>query len=183
MPEPSPLRFPRRCLLAATLVVLAATPCATRAQGIPAPGIDTLFARAADEVIDALASALSLGDLMAGASPTSIVAAMQDAMERLQTGVVRTASQAVDSAGLARLVTPPAARFIGPQGGRYVLDVIVTEVTAGETRVRVAPLLIAMVPNSDSPLGGRPLPSSGTVERQTLATIASALPSNREDQQ
>jgi hypothetical protein len=177
-----PLGFPRRSLLAVALVVLGTIPRGALAQGVSPPGIDTLFARSADEVIDAVATALSLRDLMAGASPASLVSAMQDAMERTQAGIVRTASQAVDSTGLAQLVDPAAVRFIGPSGGRYVLDVTVTEVTAGETRVRVAPLLVAMIPNSDSPLGGRPLPSSGMVERQTLATIASSLPGNQEDQ-
>lgn len=165
-----------RRLLPVALALLLSTPATTFAQGVRAPGVDTLFARAADEVVSALTSALSQRDLMAGASPQSLMSALMDAMEETRSAVVRTASQLVDSASLAQLVDPVAAGFIGPSGGRYVLDVIVTEEVGGETRVRVAPLLIALVPGSDSPLGGRPLPSAGVVERQTLGTIAAELP-------
>jgi hypothetical protein len=176
MLERCPLGATTRRILLVALALLATTPGATLAQRTGPPGIDTLFARAADEVVSALASALSQRDLMAGLSPESLVSTLQDAMRETRSAVVRTASQLVDSAGLAALVDPVAARYIGPSGGRYVLDVIVTEQVAGQTRVRVTPLLIAMVPGSDSPLGGRPLPSAGVVERQTLATIAADLP-------
>lgn len=176
MLERAPLGPATRRTLLAALVLLATTPGASLAQRTVPPGIDTLFARAADEVVSALASTLSQRDLMAGLSPESLVTTLMDAMQETRSAVVRTASQLVDSAGLAALVDPAAARFIGPSGGRYVLDVVVTEQVAGQTRVRVAPLLIAMVPGSDSPLGGRPLPSAGVVERQTLATIAAQLP-------
>ncbi len=180
MPERSSLVLVRRRLAAVLLVLLvlpAVAPRGAAAQRVP-PGVDTLFARAANEVVSALASALTQRDLMAGASPQALISAMREAMQETQSGIMRTASQLVDSTSLARLVAPAAVRYIGSSGGRYVLDVVVTEVVAGQTRVRVAPLLIALVPNSDSPLGGRPLPSSGVVERETLATLAASLPGN-----
>jgi hypothetical protein len=175
-----PANAVRRLFVLGLLVATAApaAPAAARAQQTTPPGLDTLFARAATDVVSALATALSQRDLMAGATPSSLMAAMREAMEETRTSIVRTASQLVDSTSLAELVDPAAVRFIGPSGGRYVLDVVLTEVVAGQTRVRVAPLLIALVPNSDSPLGGRPLPSAGVVERQTLANIAAALPGN-----
>jgi hypothetical protein len=175
MHERSPLGVAARRLVPVALLILFALPRGASAQAAGALGVDTLFARAADEVVSALASALSQRDLVAGASPQALMTALRDAMAETSSGIVRTASQLVDSAGLARLVTPGAARFIGSSGGRYVLDVVVTEVVQGETRVRVAPLLIALVPGSDSPLGGRPLPSAGVVERETLATIAASF--------
>ncbi len=155
------------------------------AQGQAA--VDTVLTESADLVAAAVASALSQQGMLGGASQTAVATAMRGLLERSSTGGVRTPSLALDSAGLAQVVLPTALQYIGSSGGRYLVDVILTQVAGdAQTRVQIAPLFIADVtdpgnttgPWPASPLGGRPLPSAGVVEQQTLANILSVLAGN-----
>ena len=76
---------------------------------------------------------------------------------------------------LARLVPAEFRRFIGVQGGRYVLELTVEPASDGGLKVTVVPTIIATVGDGEGPLGGRPLPSNGTLESTILDALTARL--------
>ncbi len=66
-------------------------------------------------------------------------------------------------------------RFIGDEGGRYVLELTVEAAGDGGLKVTVVPTIIATVRGGEGPLGGRPLPSNGTLERAILDSLSRRL--------
>ena len=164
-----------------TMGFALAVPAAVQGQA----AVDTIVAQSADLVAAAVASALSQQGMLGAAPVNAVARAMTSVLEQSSTGGVRTASLELDSAGLAQVVLPTALQYVGSSGGRYLIDIILTQVAGdAQTRVQIAPLFIANVtdpgnttgPWPASPLGGRQLPSAGVVEQQTLANIMSALP-------
>jgi hypothetical protein len=76
---------------------------------------------------------------------------------------------------LAKLVPEEFRRFIGDDGGRYVLELTMEPAADGGLRLTVTPTIIATVEGGEGPLGGRPLPSNGTLENSILDSLARRL--------
>ncbi len=76
---------------------------------------------------------------------------------------------------LSRLVPEEFRRFIGDAGGRYVLELTLEPARDGGLRLTVTPTIIATVRGGEGPLGGRPLPSNGTLERTVLDALSRRL--------
>jgi hypothetical protein len=72
---------------------------------------------------------------------------------------------------LAGLVPEEFRRFIGDEGGRYVLELSMEPAADGGLRLTVTPTIIATVRGGEGPLGGRPLPSNGTLESSILESL------------
>ncbi len=162
--------------LATVLVVGVWVPASAAAQPAPVPGtIDTILGQSPEQVVSALAAALGQQQMLQPGTERAIASAVMDALGRSANAGIRSMSLPLDSVGLANWVQPAAGRYISPVGGRYVMDAIVSEAANATTRLRLVPLFIAEVPESDGPLGGRPLPSAGVVERQILGAVMTQL--------
>ena len=89
--------------------------------------------------------------------------------------MLNSESVALASEDLARLVPEDFRRFIGDEGGRYVLELTMEPAADGGLRLLVTPTIIATVEGGEGPLGGRPLPSNGTLESSILDSLARRL--------
>ncbi len=99
-------------------------------------------------------------------------------LERLRDGgMAQFSSESVNLSvsQLADLVPQDYRRFIGEEGGRYVLEIGLEPAADGGVRVSVTSTLIATVRGGEGPLGGRPLPSNGTLERSILDALRQRL--------
>jgi hypothetical protein len=94
----------------------------------------------------------------------------QDASTRLE---VAGQSVPLSRDELLAFVTTGSAEYVTGEGGRYVVAATVEPDPDGGTRLALRPVLIAT--GGGSPLGGRPLPSNGTLERQLLRELNVAL--------
>lgn len=134
-----------------------------------------VFDRRPDPVLEALMNVL-----------TDRSALTADLAPELRTGLVETLragepiqfsseSVALNVSQLADLVPQEYRRFIGEEGGRYVLEIGLEPAADGGIRVSVNSTLIATVRGGEGPLGGRPLPSNGTLERSILDALRQRL--------
>jgi hypothetical protein len=91
-------------------------------------------------------------------------------------GAAEISSESVQLARdrLVALVREDARHYVRDRGGRYVVNVAIEAVDGG-TRVTVTPTFIAYVPGMETPLGGRPLPSNGMLERTILDALGARL--------
>ncbi|HSG81267.1 MAG TPA: hypothetical protein VLC48_03380 [Gemmatimonadota bacterium] len=134
-----------------------------------------VYAQSPSQVVDALTDVLVgqgalSADLMDQLDPGLLDALSTQRLARLNSESV---SLAMDE--LTRLVPEEFQRFIGEQGGRYVLELTVEPAADGGLRVTVVPTIIATVRGGEGPLGGRPLPSNGTLESTILDALARRL--------
>ncbi len=134
-----------------------------------------VFSQSPDRVVDALTAVLvESGALSADLAPelgTSLV----DAFAAGQEGFLNSQSVSLASDDLARLVPEEYRQFIGEEGGRYVLELTLKVAVDGGLRVEVKPTIIATVRGGEGPLGGRPLPSNGTLESSILRSLSRRL--------
>ena len=134
-----------------------------------------VYEQSPNQVVDALTDLLAgqgalSADLMDQLDPGLLDALNAQRLARLNSESV---SLAMDE--LARLVPEEFRRFIGEQGGRYVLELTMEPAADGGLRVTVVPTIIATVRGGEGPLGGRPLPSNGTLESQILDALTRRL--------
>lgn len=126
-------------------------------------------------VIEALTGVLQVrGALSADMVPelrTDLIESFQSQRE----AQLSSRSVAVEAAELARLVPEDVRRFIGDEGGRYVLELTLEPAPDGGTRLTVNPVIIATVGGGEGPLGGRPLPSNGSLESSIFEALRSRL--------
>ena len=133
-----------------------------------------VFSESPRAVIEALSAVLvERGELEAAAAREVSESAVA-AFESERAAELSSESSELTRAELAALVPEDARRFVGDGGGRYVVSIAI-EAADGATRVTVTPTLVAYVPGMEDPLGGRPLPSNGTLERAILAALAERL--------
>lgn len=127
------------------------------------------------QVVDALTSVLvqqsALSAEIVPALGTDLVAAFEERREAR----LNSESISLNHDDLAKLVPEDYHRLIGEAGGRYVLTLTLEPAADGGTRVTVTPTLIATVGGGEGPLGGRPLPSNGTLESSILESLADLL--------
>lgn len=134
-----------------------------------------VYSQSPNQVVDALTSVMVgreelSADLVSQLTP-SLLSAFQDHNE------ARLSSQSIslDKAGLENLVPAEFQRFVSDAGGRYVLSLSLAPAADGGVRVTVTPTIIATVGGGEGPLGGRPLPSNGTLESSVLDALTRRL--------
>jgi hypothetical protein len=134
-----------------------------------------VFSQSPDRVVDALTATLvESGALSADLAP-ELGTGLVDAFTTRQEGVLSSQSVSLATDDLARLVPEEYRRFIGEEGGRYVLELTLKVAADGGLRVEVTPTIIATVRGGEGPLGGRPLPSNGTLENSILDSLTRRL--------
>ncbi len=134
-----------------------------------------VYAQSPNRVVETLTSVLvgrsELSADLAGQLGGGLLTAIREQRE----AQLNSQSVNVDRGGLGRLVPEEYRRFIGDEGGRYVLSITLEPAADGGLRVTVNPTIIATVRGGEGPLGGRPLPSNGALESAVLQSISERL--------
>jgi hypothetical protein len=126
-------------------------------------GLQQTFAASCDRVIEATLSVLkSRAVPVAQADP--------------HRGLITTRSVPVDNAQLKQLVATPTVPVVGSAEGRYLLTFRFRCSAAGPTTVVATSLIVANNPKSVNPLGGVPVATNGTLEREILDALAQTVP-------
>ncbi len=160
----------------APLFVLIVFACSYRSEDQMAQSQNfAVFSQGPGRLLDALTAELVSRDALSA-----------DFAEDLESDLVRTfadqrqvqfssESVSLGQDELGRLVPEEFRRFIGDAGGRYVLELTLEPARDGGLRLTVTPTIIATVRGGEGPLGGRPLPSNGTLERSVLDALSRRL--------
>lgn len=133
------------------------------------------FDRSPERVIEALTGALQVRDALSAEMVPELRTSLLDAFQSQREAHLSSRSVPVGSDELARLVPEEVRRFIGEQGGRYVLELTLEPAPDGGTRLTVNPVIIATVGGGEGPLGGRPLPSNGSLESSIFDALRERL--------
>ncbi len=134
-----------------------------------------VFRQPPGRVVDALTAELVARDALSADLADQLEAAVLGAFNDRREALLNSESVALGSEDLARLVPEDFRRFIGDEGGRYVLELTMEPAADGGLRLSVTPTIIATVEGGEGPLGGRPLPSNGTLESSILDSLARRL--------
>jgi hypothetical protein len=135
-----------------------------------------LYNQAPQAVINALTTALvDRGEMAAMAAPVQSDA-VTASVRRTGSGSLSVPSRNIDRATLESFVPASHRQYANDIGGRYALRIAIVEQESGGTQVRVNPIIVVTIPGSESPLGGRPLPSNGSIEAGIFTAIAERLP-------
>jgi hypothetical protein len=134
-----------------------------------------VFTQPPGRVVDALTAELVSRDALSAALADELEAGVLSAFNAQREAFLNSESVALDSDDLARLVPEEFRRFIGDEGGRYVLELTMEPAPDGGLRLTVTPTIIATVEGGEGPLGGRPLPSNGTLESSILESLTRRL--------
>lgn len=133
------------------------------------------YAQSPNQVVETLTSVLvqrsELSAGLAGQLSGDLLTAIRDQGD----AQLNSQSVNVDRGGLESLVPEEYRRFIGDEGGRYILSITLEPAADGGLRVTVNPTIIATVRGGEGPLGGRPLPSNGTLESAVLQSLSERL--------
>lgn len=133
------------------------------------------YSQSPSQVIDAVTAALVQRSALSAELAPGLGTSLVDAYQEQRRAQLNSESVALSHDDLAGLVSEDYRRFIGEQGGRYVVTLTLEPALDGGVRVTVNPTLIATVGGGEGPLGGRPLPSNGTIESAILQAITGRL--------
>jgi hypothetical protein len=125
-------------------------------------------------VIEALSAVLVERGELAPAAARLVGESAVAAFESNREAEISSESIELAADDLEALVREDVRHYVRDGGGRYVVSVVV-EAAGGGTRVTVTPTFVAYVPGMETPLGGRPLPSNGTLERAILDALSERL--------
>jgi hypothetical protein len=134
-----------------------------------------VFSQSPSQVVDALTAVLVESGALSADMVPELGTSLVDAFTSRQEGFLSSQSVSLGTDELARLVPEEYRRFIGEEGGRYVLELTLKPAADGGLRVEVTPTIIATVRGGEGPLGGRPLPSNGTLENSILQSLTRRL--------
>ncbi len=134
-----------------------------------------IFDQSPSRVLDALTAELVSRNALAGEFAEQLEASLVEAFAARQEARFSSESVSLPQAELLRLVPEEFGRFIGESGGRYVLELNLEPAPDGGLRLTVTPTIIATVRGGEGPLGGRPLPSNGTLESSILEALGRRL--------
>lgn len=173
-----------RCILLACLTSLAC------ASSLPAQG-DTrrqqvdrqmqeqqnvaVYTQSPREVIDALTAVLVARGELPAAQVSRLGTSVMAAVAERQQGQISSQSVDLNREELERLVPEEYRRYVGDEGGRYVLSIIVQPEGESGTRVTVVPTIIVTIPGAEGPLGGRVVRSNRTLETAVFQAMAARL--------
>ncbi|MGD8868868.1 MAG: hypothetical protein PVI01_14665 [Gemmatimonadales bacterium] len=134
-----------------------------------------VFTQPPSRVVDALTAELVSRDALSADLAGGLETSVLDAFTNRHEALLNSESVSLGPEDLAKLVPEEFRRFIGDDGGRYVLELTMEPAADGGLRLTVTPTIIATVEGGEGPLGGRPLPSNGTLENSILDSLARRL--------
>jgi hypothetical protein len=134
-----------------------------------------IFDQSPSRVVEALTSVLVDRDALSADLVPELRTSLIDAFSARQEARLNSESVSLGREQLVRLVPEEFRRFIGDEGGRYVLELSLEPAPDGGLRLTVTPTIIATVRGGEGPLGGRPLPSNGTLESTILEALTRRL--------
>jgi hypothetical protein len=88
-------------------------------------------------------------------------------------GLINTRSIPVSNKRLREIVAKEVLDYIRDQDGRYLLSFVLQK-SGDQTKVTVSPMIIVNMP-VENPLGGQPVASNGTIEKQHLDAVVKLL--------
>jgi hypothetical protein len=134
-----------------------------------------VFTQSPGRVVDALTAVLVESGALSSELAPQLGTSLVDAFTTRQEGFLNSQSVSLGTDDLARLVPEEYRHFIGDEGGRYVLELTLKPAVDGGLRVEVTPTIIATVRGGEGPMGGRPLPSNGTLESSIIRSLSRRL--------
>jgi hypothetical protein len=134
-----------------------------------------VFTQPPSRVVDALTAELVARNALSAGLAEDLEASVLSAFSAQHEAFLNSESVALRAEDLAKLVPEEFRRFIGDEGGRYVLELSMEPAPDGGLRLTVTPTIIATVEGGEGPLGGRPLPSNGTLENSILTSLTRRL--------
>ncbi|NNG15322.1 MAG: hypothetical protein HKM89_02495 [Gemmatimonadales bacterium] len=134
-----------------------------------------VYTQGPDRVADALTAELVQRNALSPDMATELGTSFVDAFAAGRESQFNSESVSLARDELARLVPEEFRKFIGDEGGRYVLELSMEPAADGGLRLTVTPTIIATVRGGEGPLGGRPLPSNGTLESSILESLSRRL--------
>jgi hypothetical protein len=130
-----------------------------------------IYNQSPSRVVDALTAELVRRNALPSDLAADLSTSLVDAFASGRDTQFNSESVSLPHDELARLVPEEFRRFIGDDGGRYVLEFSMEPAADGGLRLTVTPTIIATVRGGEGPLGGRPLPSNGTLENSILDSL------------
>ncbi len=124
-----------------------------------------------DRVLEALTAELVARDALSSDLASELGGGLLDAFAAGGPTQFNSESVTQSRNELAALVPEEFRHFIGDEGGRYVLELSMEPAVDGGLRLTVTPVIIATVRGGEGPLGGRPLPSNGSLESSILESL------------
>lgn len=166
-----------RLIQALVLLTAGLTVACTYETGDQMSGIQNfaVFMQPPNRVIDALTAELVARNALPADLAQELEANALSAFTQRHEAFLNSESVTLGSDELARLVPEEFRQFIGEEGGRYVLELTMEPAADGGLRLIVTPTIIATVEGGEGPLGGRPLPSNGTLENSILSSLTRRL--------
>lgn len=134
-----------------------------------------VYNQSPNQVLDALTAELVARDALSSDLAEQLESTMLEVFSSRQQALFNSESVSLVASELARLVPEEFREFIGEEGGRYVLELTMEPAADGGLRLTVTPTIIATVRGGEGPLGGRPLPSNGTLESSILESLSRRL--------
>ena len=134
-----------------------------------------IFDQSPGQVIGTLTDVLVQRDALSSDIASGLRGSVLDALRARKEAHLSSESVPLGPGELADLVPEEYRQFIGDQGGRYVLEFTLQPAADGGIRLTVTPTIIATVGDGEGPLGGRPLPSNGSLESSVLDALARRL--------
>ncbi len=134
-----------------------------------------VYTQSPRQVVDALTDVLVGQGALSADFMDQLDPGLLDELNAQRLARLNSESVGLDTDELARLVPEEFRHFIGEQGGRYVLELTVEPAADGGLKISVMPTIIATVRGGEGPLGGRPLPSNGTLESTILDALTHRL--------
>jgi hypothetical protein len=130
-----------------------------------------IYDQSPERVLDALTAELVSRDALTQELASELSGGLLDMFAAGRPTQFDSESVAQTRAELAALVPEEFRHFIGNEGGRYVLELSLEPAADGGLRLTVTPVIIATVRGGEGPLGGRPLPSNGSLESSILQSL------------
>lgn len=134
-----------------------------------------VYSQSPGQVVDALTSILVLRDELAADVAPQLGTNLLTAFQQRDEAQLTSQSISLGTTELQNLIPEEFRRFVSDAGGRYVLSITLVPAADGGLRVSVTPTIIATVGGGEGPLGGRPLPSNGTLESSVLQAMSERL--------
>jgi hypothetical protein len=161
--------------IAPLLIVLAFSCSYDTGSQMPDQLNFAIFEQSPDRVVDALTAELVARNAFASDLADDLEASLVEAFASGQETRFNSESVSLARDELARFVPEEFRRFFGDEGGRYVLEFALEPAPDGGLRLAVTSTFIATVRGGEGPLGGRPLPSNGTLESSILQAVSRRL--------
>ena len=165
-----------RSAIAATITATLAFACTPGPEGQMSSSQSTAtFDASPSRVVEVLTGTLQQRQALSAEMVPGLRTSLLESLQSGREAQLSSRSMSVGAEELAGLVPEDVRRFIGDEGGRYVLEMTIEPAPDGGTRLTVNPVIIATVGGGEGPLGGRPLPSNGSLERAIFDALRGRL--------